>query len=60
MLAKLKQFFSSRGGGAYLVGGYLRDSMLFLPAQDEVDIAVPGDAQSTGRETGRATRRERV
>ena len=50
MLAKLKQFFSSRGGGAYLVGGYLRDSLLSLPAQDEVDIAVPEDPQSTGRD----------
>ena len=50
MLAKLKQFFSRRGGGAYLVGGYLRDSLLSLPAQEEVDIAVPGDPQSTGRD----------
>ncbi|PKB80008.1 MAG: hypothetical protein BZY88_10490 [SAR202 cluster bacterium Io17-Chloro-G9] len=49
MLNQLKQFFSSRGVGAYLVGGYLRDSLLSLPAQTEVDIAVPGDPQSTGR-----------
>ena len=32
------------------MGGYLRDSLLSLPAQDEVDIAVPGDPQSTGRD----------
>ena len=32
------------------MGGYLRDSLLTLPAQDEVDIAVPGDPQSTGRD----------
>lgn len=50
MLTRLKQFFSSRGGGAYLVGGYLRDSIVSLPAQDEVDIAMPGDPQSTGRD----------
>ena len=50
MLAKLKQFFAGRGGGTYLVGGYLRDSLLSLPAQDEVDIAVLGDPQSIGRD----------
>lgn len=50
MLSKLRQFFSGRGGGAYLVGGYLRDSLLSLPAQDEVDIAVPGEPQSTARD----------
>ena len=32
------------------MGGYLRDSLLSLPPQDEVDIAVPGDPQSTGRD----------
>ena len=32
------------------MGGCLRDSLLSLPAQDEVDIAVPGDPQSTGRD----------
>ena len=32
------------------MGGYLRDSLLSLPMQDEVDIAAPGDPQSTGRD----------
>ena len=32
------------------MGGYLRDSLLSLPAPDEVDIAAPGDPQSTGRD----------
>ena len=32
------------------MGGYLRDSLLSLPAQDEVDIAVPGDPQSAARD----------
>ena len=32
------------------MGGCLRDSLLSLPAQDEVDIAAPGGPQSTGRD----------
>ena len=32
------------------MGGYLRDSLLSLPPQDEVDVAAPGDPQSTGRD----------
>ena len=53
MLSLLAEFFSRRGTPAHIVGGYLRDSLLFLPDRWEVDIAIPGEAQSIGRDLAR-------
>ena len=50
MLSKLSEFFSSREYAAYVVGGYLRDFLLSLPGERDVDIAVAGDSQSIGRD----------
>jgi poly(A) polymerase len=50
VLAKLKDFFSARQYPAFLVGGYLRDSLLSLPPEQDLDIAVAGDSQRVGRE----------
>ena len=41
ILTELSRFFSSHQP-AFLVGGYLRDSLLGIPSKD-LDIAVPGD-----------------
>ena len=50
MLKKLKAYFSGTGTPAYLVGGYLRDSLLSLPPQRDIDIALSADSQAVGRE----------
>ena len=50
MLTKIKKYFSRRGTPAYLVGGYLRDSLLSLPPQQDIDIALSADSQSVGRD----------
>ena len=50
MLTKLKEYFSRRGTPAYLVGGYLRDSLLSHPPQQDIDIALSADSQSVGRD----------
>lgn len=66
ILAELAQFFSApriqRAGGAFLVGGFLRDALLAGPAvvagngpapPPDLDIAVPvawGEVQDLGRE----------
>ena len=50
MITKLKEYFSGLGTPAYLVGGYLRDSLLSLPPQRDVDIALSADSQSVGRD----------
>jgi poly(A) polymerase len=39
----LQNLLDTRGVGAYLVGGFLRDSLLGIPTND-IDIAVDGDA----------------
>lgn len=49
ILGTLSNFFDSRQCSAYLVGGYLRDSLLSRPSKD-IDLAVMGDPQSLGRE----------
>jgi len=54
MLTKLQEFFAARQCPAYLVGGYLRDCLLSLPPQREVDIALSGDSQTVGRDLARA------
>jgi putative nucleotidyltransferase with HDIG domain len=48
-LESLKAFFASRDAAPYLVGGYLRDSLLALGSKD-VDVAVSGDAMTLARE----------
>ena len=53
MLKKLEGFFSARGCLAYLVGGYLRDSLISRGPQQDIDIALPGDAESAGRDLAR-------
>ena len=50
MLMKLKEFFTARQSPAFLVGGYLRDSLLSRPLGRDIDIALSGDSQSVGRE----------
>lgn len=49
MLARLKQFFDSRGGPAYLVGGYLRDSILSRTPRQDIDITLAEYSPSAGR-----------
>ncbi len=53
MLTRLKEFFIARQCPAFLVGGYLRDSLLSLPPRRDIDIALPGDSQSVGRDLAR-------
>ncbi len=43
LLAKLKDLFTQRGVQSYLVGGYIRDSLLGRATKD-IDIALAGDA----------------
>ena len=50
MLTKLKEFFAVRGCPAYLVGGYLRDSLISRSPQEDIDIAISGDSQSAGQD----------
>ena len=50
MITKLKEYFSGLNASAYLVGGYLRDSLLSLEPQRDIDIALSADSQSVGRD----------
>ena len=50
MLTRLKEFFAARQCPAYLVGGYLRDCLLSLTPQRDVDIALSADSQIIGRD----------
>jgi poly(A) polymerase len=50
MITKLKEYFSGLSAPAYLVGGYLRDSLLSLPPLRDVDIALSADSQVVGRD----------
>ena len=49
ILSKLREFFLSRSIPAFLVGGYIRDSLRGTPCRD-VDVAVPGDFLSLAKE----------
>ena len=49
MLSKLREFFLSRFVPAFLVGGYIRDSLLGIPTRD-LDVAVHGDFLSMAKE----------
>lgn len=53
MLLKLKEYFGARQFPAYLVGGYLRDSLLSLPLGREIDIALQADPQTVGLDLAR-------
>lgn len=53
MLDRLTNFFSAQGFGAYLVGGYLRDTLLSSRPEHDVDIALPGDPEPLARELAR-------
>ena len=50
LLSRLDEFFRTRQVKAYLVGGYVRDSLLRLPAGQDVDLAVEADPYRLGRE----------
>ncbi len=50
LLAQLRTYFSGLGVPVYLVGGYLRDSLLNSPPQRDADIALAADTQSVGRD----------
>ena len=49
ILSKLREFFLSRSIPAFLVGGYVRDSLRGTPCKD-VDVAVPGEFLSLAKE----------
>ena len=50
LLSRLDKFFSSRQVNAYLVGGYLRDSLLRLPVGPDIDLAIEADPYRVGRD----------
>jgi len=52
ILAKLSAFLDSRQCSAFLVGGYLRDSLISKPSKD-IDVAMPGDPQALGQALAR-------
>ena len=52
LLSRLDEFFRTRQVKAYLVGGYVRDSLLRLPAGQDVDLAVEADPYLTRTGTG--------
>ena len=49
ILKSLKEFFQGRDIPAFLVGGYLRDTLLGIPTRD-IDLALPEDPLRVGRE----------
>ncbi|HEY8490901.1 MAG TPA: HD domain-containing protein [Dehalococcoidia bacterium] len=48
LLTALRRFFASQGAEAYVVGGFLRDTLLGRPSRD-LDLAVTGDADALAR-----------
>ena len=52
LMAKITAFFTSCGVNAYLVGGYLRDTLLGKPNND-IDLALNGNPVILGRELAR-------
>ena len=54
LITSLREHFSGLSTPAYLVGGYLRDSLLSRPPQRDLDIALSADSQSVGRDLARA------
>ena len=53
MLDKLREFFSGQGSSAFLVGGYLRDTLLSVTPERDLDIATDADVQRAGPELAR-------
>ncbi len=53
ILKSLKEFFQGRGVSAFLVGGYLRDTLLDIPTRD-IDLALQEDPLRVGREVADA------
>ena len=48
LMARLAGFFSSRQVDAYLVGGWVRDTLMRRPPSRDIDLAVAGDALQLG------------
>jgi len=48
LVERIAAFFAARDESAYVVGGFLRDALLRLPARD-LDLAVAGDSLAIGR-----------
>ena len=48
-LSRLAEFFSTHQVNAYLVGGFVRDSLLGLPPGRDIDLAVEADPYRLGR-----------
>ncbi len=53
LLRNMQSFLTGRGVKGYVVGGYVRDALLGRETAD-VDIAIEGDALSTGKEMAAA------
>lgn len=53
MLDKLREFFSGQESKAFLVGGYLRDTLLSVAPERDLDIATGADVQRAGPELAR-------
>ena len=53
MLTRLKELLAGEHLSAFLVGGYLRDSLRSGSPERDIDIAVAGDSQTIGRELAR-------
>ena len=53
MLTRLKELLGGEHLSAFLVGGYLRDSLRSRSPERDLDIAVAGDSQTIGRELAR-------
>ena len=53
MLDRLRDFFIGQGCSAFLVGGYLRDTLLSVAPERDVDIAVAADVGRVGPELAR-------
>lgn len=49
MLTRLKNFFAGHETPAFIVGGRLRDVLLSLPQERDVDIAVAGDVSKVAQ-----------
>ncbi len=50
LVARLKAYFEGLGIPAYLVGGYLRDSLMKRHPERDLDIALAADPQCVGRD----------
>ena len=53
MIKKLAAFCASRGTDAYLVGGFVRDWLLFAEPGRDIDLAISGDPETIARDIAR-------